>query len=80
MIFDKLSREVVESGREHPFVQALLRELRDRLHGLRDSLVMAAGTSQHEGADRHLCQLGGRAFQLNEVVWMIAKAEGMDRE
>ncbi len=75
-MLDKLSQETIESGREHPFVQALLREFADRLQGLRDTLVMAGGTG--DSGARHLYQIGGRAFQLNEVIRIIKTAKGAE--
>lgn len=72
----KLSQETIDSGRDHPFVQALLRELKERYQGLRDTLMSAAGIG--DAGERHLHQLGGRAFQLNEVIRTIESVQGAE--
>lgn len=77
-MLDKLSQETIEAGREHPFVQALLREFKERLVGLRDTLVVSAGVGN--AGERYLYQTGGRAFQLDEVIRVIQSAKGAQED
>lgn len=74
----KLPKETIESGQEHPFVLAVLREMKERLHGLRETLQVSAGVG--DLPHHKLCQLGGRAFELSEWVRSIETAQGVERE
>lgn len=76
-MLDRLSQEVVESGKEHPFVQALLTELEGRLGNLLNTLQNAAGVG--DGTHQRLCQLGGRAVELADVIRTINNVQGVER-
>ena len=72
-MLERLSAEVVESGREHPFVQALLRALEARKRELTDRLVLVAAQGGDVNAPT-LFQLGARAAELAQVLGTVAEA------
>lgn len=74
MSLDKLSADAIESGKEHPFVQALLRELKVRLINTEQVLRNEAGHG--DVSHQRLCQLGGRAAELWAVIRLIDETKG----
>lgn len=76
-MLDRLSREAVESGKEHPFVQALLTEFEDRLGNVLHALQNQAGVG--DATHQRLCQLGGRAVELADIIRTINSVQGVDR-
>lgn len=70
-----LSQEVIEEGREHPFVEALVKEFRSR----HDELLGKLRDGLSSGASEHLLRAqAGRAAELWEVIRLIMKVEGQD--
>lgn len=67
-MLDKLSPQTLEAGREHPFVEALERELSARLGEMTARLIE---TSAEGGAPERLYQLGGRVSELKNVIRLI---------
>ncbi len=69
-MIDKLSADVVQSGKEHPFVIALLKELRAR----RENLQLAAESASHPSPAHTL----GKLSALRDVITTIENAKGRD--
>ncbi len=69
-MIDKLDAETVQAGKEHPFVLALLKELRAR----RDNLQLAAESPTH-GTPAHTL---GKLSALRDVMTTIENAKGRD--
>lgn len=70
-----LSQELIDEGREHPFTEALVKELRVMhdvlLDKLRDGLA-------NDGSEGLLRAQAGRAAALAEVIRLIKTTEGQD--
>lgn len=64
-----LKQEVIEEGREHPFVEALVKELGARLKKYRDQL-------EAQAPPERICWLQGGAAATRVALDMIQKAEG----
>ena len=72
MSIDKLSAGLVEEGKEHPFVEALVGELRAR----RLSALTAVVGLAHSGSDLTIRHHASRAHELTEVLSIIERAKG----
>lgn len=76
MTLDKLTADVIESGKEHPFVRLLLEELRRYRSQAMEMLMHRAG----EGAAiEQIHALGGKALQADWTIKAIESARGTDR-
>lgn len=74
MGLDQLKQEVIEEGRGHPFVEALVRDVQQRRATLINELVGAASSGFEHGT---VCGLGGRARGLGDVLQLITSAHGV---
>lgn len=74
-MIDKLGADVVEEGKNHPFVQALRVELAHRHRQC--AKLLEAKSAAGEG-HAVLAGLGGRAAELRSVMELIARTEGID--
>ena len=72
---EDLKKEILEEGRSHPLVEALLSTLQVRLQVLHDNMEGAAASGNPE---THLYVLGGRANEVRNVIALITKTEGRD--
>lgn len=73
-MIDRLPAAEVEDGKEHPFVVALMKELRDK-HAAA-ALAMESAGMTHDAVKWH----AGRCATLREIVDMIGRAKGKDDE
>ncbi len=79
MTIDTLPAEVIEEGRGHPFVMALVEDLRREQRQLEVSLRDAMATPNGNHVDRcHV--LAGRAQQVRDVLIRIQRADGQREE
>jgi hypothetical protein len=69
-----LKQEVVEDGREHPFVVALVHELRKRLADYHFQLEGAASSGGEQMP--RIYSLGGGAREVRSTIQLIEQAEG----
>ncbi len=74
MDLDQLKQEVIEEGREHPFVQVLVANLRKRHANWQSELTAAACTGVEAGT---LGSLAGRAREAQEIVRIITDTTGV---
>lgn len=72
-MIDNLPAHVVEEGKEHPFVLALLRDLKLRRSG---SVLEAEGATTEAAVWRHTA----RSAALRDVIAMIENATGKEDE
>ena len=72
-MIDKLPEHIAEEGRGHPFVEALVRDLRKR-HASHAKTLEALSASAAPGA----AGMGGRAAELRFVIDMITGAKGAE--
>ncbi len=70
-MFEKLSREAVESGLEHPFVRALVKELREQYEQIRDHVIAEAAQGQSE---IRVWQRAARAQAFKDILGTIERA------
>ena len=66
-----VSQRVIEEGRSHPFVEALVRELRARRAVVLTKLTDAAANAIDSTESPRLYQLAGRAASYEEVIRLI---------
>ncbi len=66
-----ISQRMSEEGRAHPFVEALVREIRARRVGVLTKLQEAAASASDAAESPRLYQLGGRAASYEEVIRLI---------
>jgi hypothetical protein len=80
MGLDKLKHELIEEGRGHPFVEALVASLRERRAALLNELegIAASGGDESPYGTGYIYALGGRAREVRTVVDMIQNTKGMD--
>jgi hypothetical protein len=78
LVIEKLNQETINDGLEHPFVRAVLKELRQRHAEMLERLerVGADGSSQ---ASYMYC-LAGRASEIRLLIDDIETAKGMHEE
>ncbi len=69
-MIDKLDAEIVQSGKEHPFVVMLVKEIRAK----RDNIALAAESPTYVNPTHLL----GKLAALREVLQMIETAKGRD--
>ena len=73
-MIDKLDAETVDEGKQHPFVVALMKELRAKYDtAVSDCVYASAHNTLTDGALRSRL---GRASALLETMELIAKAKG----
>ena len=72
----RLRKPTVESGREHPFVEALLAELYHRKEEM--IAVMVANGNARDPAGHGLLTMGARLYEVDQVIQMIERTEGVD--
>lgn len=70
-----LTQDLIDEGREHPFVEALVKELRSRHDELLDKL--RDGLS-NDGSEPLLRAQAGRAAAFADVIRLIRTTEGQD--
>lgn len=73
MSLEKLSEELVEEGRGHPFVEALLVDLRARQATL---AMQLAGNAADGAGNEKLWPTGGRMAELAHVIRLITTTKG----
>lgn len=71
-----LKKEIVEEGRAHPFVEALVSTLVQRHAEILNLLEAqaAAGTSSHA----LIGSTGGRAFEVRNLIALISTTQGRE--
>jgi hypothetical protein len=72
-VIDKLPAEVVLQGREHPFVVALVKELRVKRES---ALLEVEGIATSNAVDGAVRAVLGRCRAIHEVIRMIEQAKG----
>lgn len=73
-MLEKLSVETAESGREHPFVEALTRGLEARQAELTDFLINTAASAHGPNAGYFTSHYGARVFEVREILKIIREA------
>lgn len=74
MGLDQLKQEVIEEGRGHPFVEALVKDLRQRRQNLVNELVGTASAGFDHGT---VCGVAGRARAMGDILQLITATAGV---
>ena len=74
-MIENLSQRVIEEGREHPLVRALVRGLERRLGEVTEKLEVYAEQAGNSG---HIYALGGRVAELKNILRIIEDTEGTE--
>lgn len=80
MGLEKLRPEVIEEGRGHPFVVALMGTLRERRMALLSELegVAASGGDESAFGGGYIYALGGRAREVRQTLDTILNTKGLE--
>jgi len=70
---EHLSKELIEEGRGHPFVEALVSSLAQQHQSL---LELLEGHTISGQPQNQLYVTGGRAFEVRNLINLITKTEG----
>lgn len=73
MKLESLSEDSVQDGKAHPFVEALIEAIRERMTTW---MVRAVDTAEKGEGTQRLGALAGRACEAKEIMLLIQNAKG----